>query len=53
MPSHLSIIVLSYSKRNLNRFVIRIDGFHSIKVYHQDTDSLYRKVKKVVMLEII
>ena len=41
MPTHLGIFDLSHSKRNMNKFVIKIEGIYSHFIYYQDTDPLY------------
>ena len=39
--AHLGAFILSNSKRILNKFIRKIDGFYTKNVYYTDTDSLY------------
>ena len=41
LPSHLGAFILSNSKRNMNNFIIEINGFYNNSIYYGDTDSLY------------
>ena len=41
IPLHLGASVLSNGKRNMNKFILAINGFYTKDVYYTDTDSLY------------
>ena len=45
LPAHLGGFILSNSKRIMNNFIRKIDGFYTINVYISDTDSLYIEKK--------
>ena len=41
MPAHLGNSILSHSKRYMNVFMRKVNGFEANLVYYTDTDSLY------------
>ena len=41
MPLQMGAFVLSNSKRNMNNFILAINGFYTNDLYYTDTDSLY------------
>ena len=41
LPSLLGAFILSNSKRIMNNFIRKINGFYKISIYYGDTDSLY------------
>ena len=45
MPARLGSIILSNSKRTINKFIHEIGRFKTHNVYHTDTDSLYIEKK--------
>ena len=45
LPVVLGAFILSNSKRNLNKFVRKINGFHNKSIHYGDTESLYLEKK--------
>ena len=45
MPSHFGRLILSHSKRLMNKVFRVIDGFYSNRIYYGDTDSGYTHKK--------
>ena len=45
MPLHLFSFLLNNSKRNMNNFIHAINGFYTIDLYYEDTDSMYMENK--------
>ena len=45
LPCHLGAFILSNSKRNMNEFIIEINGFYNNSIYYGDTDSFYMEKK--------
>ena len=50
MPSHFGSLILSHSKRFLNKVFREIDGFYSNCIYYGDTDSGYIHKKNTCLL---
>ena len=46
MPLHLGAFVLSNSKRIMNNFTHAINGFYTIDLYYEDTDSMFIENKR-------
>ena len=40
LPLHFGVFIFSTSKRILNKFIRKIDGFYTNNFYYSDTDSL-------------
>ena len=45
LPSHLGALLLSNSKRIMNKFIRETNGFYIKNIYYTDTDSLYIEKK--------
>ena len=45
LPSHFGAFILCNSKRTMNIFIRRINGFSKTSIYYGDTDSLYAEKK--------
>ena len=45
LPSHLGAFTLSNSKRIMNNFIKKVNGFYNNIIYYSDCDSLYIKKK--------
>ena len=45
LPSQLGAVILSSSKRIMNNFLRKINGFYNNSIYYGDTDSLYNEKK--------